>query len=248
MDNLDAKERIEIDYWKDSREENPEADSLHAIITKFSEARVLLPKLRRYQAEFARAGTILELGAGQGWASCIVKRQFPNSRVIATDISPHAVESVHKWEYLLKVRLDEALACRSYEIPMPDASVDLVWCFEAAHHFIAHRRTLVELHRVLRPGGSALYLHEPSCRPVIYRMAHRRVNQKRPEVPEDVLRYHEIAGLARAAGFTVDMRQDPTPVNRSPFETVYYMALQRSRILRSLLPCSMDYLFRKPAV
>lgn len=243
--DLSRKEQIEIDFWRDSAAERPEVDSIDVLIMKMGEAKTLLAKIRHYEAVFARSKTILELGAGQGWASCVVKRLFPEAKVIATDISEHAVASIGKWERVFQVEVDETLACRSYEIPVADGSLDLVFCFEAAHHFVKHRSTFAELARVLRPGGAVLYLHEPSCRPYIYKQAHKRVNRKRPSVPEDVLIFSRIRDLAEAAGFDVTLRFDPTIQGRGGLETAYYLALQKARFLQKLLPCSMDYLFVK---
>lgn len=240
-DSLAAKEQIEIDAWKGNSVEH-----LGAIAYKFAESRAFLAKMGEYRTLFEGAETVLEIGGGQGWAAAMVKRFFPDAIVYLSDISPHAIAQAPEWERILKVRLDGAFACRSYDIPMPSASVDLVFCFEAAHHFVAHRRTLAELFRILRPGGAALYLREPSCPAWIHPLAHRRANAKRPEVPEDVLRAREIAQLGREAGFEVTVRYDPSVVNRQPWETVYYAMLQRARFLQRVLPCSADYLFQRP--
>lgn len=240
-DPLAAKEQREIDAWRGNS-----AEHLGSIAYKFAESQAFLAKLGEYEALFRRAGVILEIGGGQGWAAGMVKRLFPEATVYASDISPHAVAQVPEWERMLKVTLDRVFACRSYDIPLPDASVDLVFCFEAAHHFVAHRRTLAELFRVLRPGGGALYLREPSCPAWLHGMAHRRANAKRPEVPEDVLRARELERLGRAAGFGVTLRYDASIIHRQPVETLYYALLGRLPFLQRALPCSVDYLFHKP--
>ena len=240
-DPLSEKEQREIDAWKGNS-----VEQLGSVAYKFAESRAFLAKLGEYQALFSGGGTILEIGGGQCWAAGMVKRLFPDATVYASDISPHAIAQAPEWERILKIRLDRAFACRSYDIPLADASVDLIFCFEAAHHFVAHRRTLAELFRVLRSGGTALYLREPSCPAWVHPLAKRRANAKRPEVPEDVLRTREIAALGRAAGFEVEVRFDPSVVGRQPAETLYYAVLQRARFLHTILPCSVDYIFRKP--
>lgn len=240
-DPLAEKEQREIDAWQGNS-----AEHLGSIAYKFAESQAFLVKLGEYRDLFENARTILEIGGGQGWAAGMVKRLFPHATVYASDISPHAVAQAPEWERILKIKLDRAFACRSYDIPLPDSSVDLVFCFEAAHHFVAHRRTPAELFRVLRPGGSALYLREPSCTAWLHGVAHRRANAKRPEVPEDVLRTREIERLGRAVGFDVASRHDPSTVHRQPMETLYYALLQRLPFLQRVLPCSVDYLFRKP--
>jgi SAM-dependent methyltransferase len=242
-----TKERQEIEFWRDDPLESPGAASVENLINKLGEARNFLRKLERFRDIFTSSPRILELGGGQGWASCLVKSKFPAALVTASDISPYAIVSARLWEELFKVRLDGTFACRSYEIPLDDASVDLVFCFAAAHHFRAHRRTLGEIRRVLAPGGSCLYLYEPSCTPWLHQAAQWRVNRKRPAVPEDVLVYERIRWLANSAGLGVRLEFDTSPLNRGVLEQNYYLALTRLPFLTRILPCTVDYIFTKRA-
>lgn len=241
----DERETIEIDFWRTSETQKPEADNLLYVIDKFCLAKVLLEKLDRFPHLFERADSILELGGGQGWAACILKRMFPDKRVFASDISPYAVASTPKMEKMLGVKLDGVFACRSYAIPVEDGSMDLAFCFASAHHFGAHRGTLSEIFRVLKVGGAALYLHEPSCRRYIYWLAAWRAKRRKRGVPEDVLVYKEIKKVARDVGFAVECRFHPTTTARGPLETVYYLVLQILPFLKHLLPCTVDYVFTK---
>jgi hypothetical protein len=114
---LRRRHEAELAFWRQSPHEGPGSDSVVQIVHKAVEAAVLVDVLERYQPDFARACDILELGGGQGWASCIVKRQFPNARVTLSDLSADAISSVRTWERVYNVRLDGAIACPSYEIP-----------------------------------------------------------------------------------------------------------------------------------
>jgi ubiquinone/menaquinone biosynthesis C-methylase UbiE len=243
--SIEAKEQVEIDYWRTSLTENPDSDSIENLVNKFSEARVVLLTLERHRQIFESASTVLELGAGQGWTSCILKRMFPDKRMIASDISPFAIASHPKWEHILQAKLDQTFACRSYEIPLPDSSVDLVFCFQAAHHFVRHRRTLNEIHRILTPDGVCLYLFEPVCQKFIYRIAYARVNAKRPEVPEDVLVYKRLIAISRELNFASEMQFNPIVINRGPLQALYFSILQKFPMLQTLLPCTGDFVFRK---
>ena len=244
-DELQRRQEVEIAFWRDSPTEGPDSDLLGTLVLKAGEARWLRDKLLHYEAEFSGAGTILELGAGQCWSSCIVKKMFPESRVVASDISPWAIASAPTWERLLEVSLDDRFACKSSDIPLEDGSVDLVFCFQSAHHFVEHEATLAEIHRVLAPDGVALYLHEPSSSRFLYRAARYRANRLRPAVPEDVIVASELLELGSRAGFESSVRFDPTPVNREPVETVYFLVLGKLPFLTRLLPCTADYVFRK---
>ncbi|MBC8123328.1 MAG: class I SAM-dependent methyltransferase [Gemmatimonadaceae bacterium] len=215
------------------------------MINKFCEAKVLLQELEHYREYFTAARSVLEIGGGQGWASCLVKRCFPDKRVVVSDISRYAIASCQKWEYIFQVSLDDKFHCKSYEIPLDDESVDLVFCFQAAHHFVRHRKTLQEVRRVLSKGGVCLYLFEPVCRQYLYRASHARVNRKRPEVPEDVLVYKKISEIASQIGLDTSIRFNPTLTNRGPAEFVYYLLLQKIAALRQYLPCTADFVFTK---
>ena len=85
-------------------------------------------------------------------------------------------------------KLDQIEVCKSYATPFPDDSFDLVFAFSAAHHFGNHEGTLKELRRLLRPGGSALYFHEPSSPRVLLSIRlPAKANAKGCDYHEDVL-------------------------------------------------------------
>lgn len=242
----EVREQRELAYWNATQEGLRSNRVLQTLTNKMSEGRVLLEKFALFEAEFSAAHTILEVGGGQLWVSCMIKERFGQNHVVfGSDISPAAVAESVEWQRVLRQTLDGVFACRSYEIPLTDESVDLVIVFAAAHHFGAHKRTLAELHRVLRPGGTVLYLHEPSCPDYIYRPALRRVNAKRPVVQEDLLRYRNLIKISREAGLSVSVRHAPTTTHRGPIETVYYLALQKFAVLQQVLPCTVDIVIKK---
>jgi SAM-dependent methyltransferase len=242
---LEKKERIEIDFWKNAPEENPEVFSVPNIVNKFGEAAIFQEKLSLYTNVFKQAESILEVGAGQGWASAMLKHYHPKSSVTATDISPYAIQSIKQWETIFRVKVDETASCKSYNTPFEEASFDVIFCFASAHHFVKHHKSLVELKRLLKPGGSLLYLHEPACRRWLYGPAKRRVNRKRPVVPEDLLLYPELRRLAKKENMEVEVHFTPTTKNRSVGGTFYYALLSKLPFLQGILPCTVDVVFKK---
>ena len=245
MSDIEAKQRIEIEFWRDSEDESPESDSIHNIVNKASDAGVFLDCLKRHQDKLVTTGRVLELGGGQGWASCVYKRLFPEAQLTTTDISKFAVMSLPKWERLFEVKIDNAYACTSYETHERDGSIDQIFCFAAAHHFLAHKRTLREICRILKPGSRAFYFHEPATPRYLYSLAYWRVNRKRPDIPEDVLITSELRKLAQSCGLDLHVDYYPSLTKRAPFETVYFFILSRITFLQRLLPCSAIFIFTK---
>ncbi len=66
MLDIEVKQKIEIEYWRNSKDESPESDSLHNIVNKASDAGVFLNCLHRHQEKLSSSGRVLELGGGQG--------------------------------------------------------------------------------------------------------------------------------------------------------------------------------------
>ena len=247
FDSIFQKERVDTATWARHAEHAAGEGFLRHKLDKLATARVFIQSLQHHAPLFDEAGDVLELGGGSCWAAHLVASMYPDARVVGTDIAPAAVESHTMWEEIFGSTLADAVPCRSYDIPYEDDSFDLVFCFEAAHHFGKHRRTFEELNRVLRPGGHALYLHEPGCRRFLYPLAHRRVNKKRPEVPEDVLVYKELVDLAEEVGLECRIAFDPSLVDRGPKQTLYFMGLRALPVLQHLLPCTVDVVLHKPA-
>ena len=239
------KQKIEVEFWKNSKHESPTADSVYNIVNKMSEAKIWLSCLDEYQDILVDTGRVLELGAGQGWASCLYKKKFPNVESIVTDISKYAIASLGKWEHILKIKIDKSYACKSYEIQEEDNSVDQIICFAAAHHFLSHKKTLKEIHRVLKPGGKAFYFYEPCSSRLMYRPAFYRVNRKRPEVPEDVLITDELRKIAQTVGLDFQIDYYPSLQLRGAVETIYFFILGKFTFLQKLLPATGNFIFTK---
>ncbi len=245
MLNEADKESAEINFYRDSEHESPESDSIYNIVNKMGDCAVFLTLLEKYSSVFSGAKTVIELGGGQGWASCALKKIFPHLSVTLTDISEYAVASLNKWQRIFNVSIENAYACRSFEIPEKDSSMDIVFCYSSAHHFTQMAKTLKEIYRVLTKGGTGLFLHEHSTSKLFYKQAYKRVNKIRSAVREDVLIHSEIKKIAKEIGFSVKVVFNPTLIKRGPTETIYYAFLSKFPFLQRVLPCAGDYFFVK---
>ncbi len=244
MITAEESQQRELEFWRTTPESSP--DSIDNILNKVCEAQIFVEIFRRYRDFFVGASCILELGAGQAWASCLLKRLLPDvSRITATDLSADALQGISIWEYTWKAKPDAHYACKSSETNEPSNSVDVIFCFAAAHHFVEHDKTIAEIARILKPGGVALYLYEPTSPPWFYRAMYWRVNRKRPDCPEDVLVPKRIAESAKLAGLDIAFDYYPSTLKRGPIETVYYGILRAFPVLQNFLPCTANVIIRK---
>ncbi|MDT8879549.1 methyltransferase domain-containing protein [Halomonas saccharevitans] len=103
---------------------------------------------------------VLDVGCGTGGASRLLAAEF-GSEVTGLDITPAFVE-VAAWlsratGYAERTRFLCADAAR---VPLPEASMDVVWCQHALMNMPDAATVLAEWRRLLVPGGRVL-LHEP---------------------------------------------------------------------------------------
>lgn len=244
--DLKNAEAIETHFWQTNPDLSPGADSIDNILNKASEARIFLEKYRAYRSYFSGASTILELGGGQGWASCLVKRFHPEAEITSTDLSEVAIQGSTMWGRIFGAKPDRIRACRAYQTGFEDNSYQLIFAFAAAHHFRKYGRSLAEISRILAPGGVALFFHEPTCPEYIYKAAFASVNKRHPAVPEDVLVRSRLERLAKENNLSIRFDLAPTLTNRVGLATVYFYFLGKIRFLSKLLPCSADIVIQKP--
>jgi len=97
--------------------------------------------------------TVLDLGSGAGLDSIIAGWQVgPTGRVIGVDLNPHMCAKAEAHAALA----GGAMECRSgtmEDVPLPDASVDVVISNGVINLSFRKRRVIGELYRVLKPGG-----------------------------------------------------------------------------------------------
>jgi ubiquinone/menaquinone biosynthesis C-methylase UbiE len=100
--------------------------------------------------------TLLELGCGKGREACTLAKQL-GCRVIGVDALQNTLNLARERISSEGLEGQVALVCGSMEaLPLPDASVDFVWCRDTLNHTADLARTLAECARVLRPAGRML--------------------------------------------------------------------------------------------
>lgn len=239
------KQDLENKFWETPSGDLPEVDSISNIFNKISDAEVFIDCLNQFTSFHSINGKVLELGAGRCWASCLYKKMYPACNITSTDLNTIAIESRYKWERIWDVEIDQAYSCLSYETQEPNNSVDLIFAFASAHHFIAHKRTLKEISRILKPGGSALYLYDTGCTKTFYPLMFWLVNKIRPSVPEDVLILSSIKKLAKKNNLECCVKYYPSFKKRKSFQKLYFKTLALFPFLQRILPCTVNIVFTK---
>jgi SAM-dependent methyltransferase len=103
----------------------------------------------------------LELGAGTGYFSLNLLQAGVLGSATCTDISPGMVETLESNAQRLGLDVDARVA-DAEDLPFDDASFDLVFGHAVLHHLPDLDRAWREIHRVLKPGGVAVFAGEPS--------------------------------------------------------------------------------------
>lgn len=97
--------------------------------------------------------TVLDLGSGAGLDSIIAGWQVgPSGRVLGVDLNPSMCAKAAAHAALVGGQMD----CRSgtmEDVPLPDASMDVVISNGVINLSFRKRRVIGELYRVLKPGG-----------------------------------------------------------------------------------------------
>ncbi len=94
---------------------------------------------------------VLDIASGEGYGSAMLAKKA--NQVIGVDISIEAIKHARK-QYQMD-NLDFMVGS-CLDIPLPDASIDLVVSFETIEHVDQHDQMMKEIKRVLRPAGTLL--------------------------------------------------------------------------------------------
>ncbi len=140
---------------------------------------------------------VLDAGCGIGLSFALLARWLQPRRIIGADIDCAALEIAQQQPALPGVALQLLhTSAVQLPLPLPDSSVDVVYCHQLLHHVKAQEAVLQELMRVLRPGG--VLLSAESCRSFIDSFWVRLLFRHPAMVQKTA---QEYVALIRAAGF-----------------------------------------------
>jgi SAM-dependent methyltransferase len=144
-----------------------------------------------------RGKDVLDIGCGSGADSAILAAR--GAHVLSMDISPVLLDLARdRLTHDGRVEQMTPLCGSAHAIPLPDSSVDLVFGDAILHH-LDLLRVRGEVHRVLRPGGRAIF-KEPVRESRLLMWLRRLIPVRTPDVSpfERPLRWAELDLIASA--------------------------------------------------
>ncbi|MEB3182505.1 MAG: methyltransferase domain-containing protein [Nostocaceae cyanobacterium] len=115
------------------------------------EGEIKYEHLHRYALciDFVTGKSVLDIASGEGYGCALLARVAES--VVGVDISSEAVDYAAQ-EYGNYNNLKFMVgSCEA--VPLPDQSVDVVTSFETIEHHGKHEEMMLEIKRVLKPGG-----------------------------------------------------------------------------------------------
>lgn len=119
--------------------------------------RVAIEDLKRLIDEPLPANAVfLDAGCGQGRSFRYLQDAFAPGQLIGLEADADSIAQSREQAALLDLSVD-VLPGDCAAIPLPDESVDVVFCHQTFHHLVEQEAALAEFWRVLRPGGRLLF-------------------------------------------------------------------------------------------
>jgi ubiquinone/menaquinone biosynthesis C-methylase UbiE len=155
--------------------------------------------------------SVADIGAGTGLFTMMFSEAVkPGGRVYAVDISQAFIDYIRQTAQARKRDNITAIVNDGTEVPLPEASVDLVFMSDVYHHFEHPAETLLSIRKALRPGGRMVvvdYERIPGVTPP-QRLEHVRLDKQTAirEIGEAGFRFVVEKKLMRENYFLVFQR------------------------------------------
>lgn len=117
--------------------------------------RVLIQRIQAVAGR--RPFRVLDVGCGTGLFASRIKAALPRAEVWGVDlVSEMLSRGAPRWLY--HAGEVQPIQGDSERLPFASGSFDFVTCANSFHHYPRQERAVVEMHRVLRPGGRLLII------------------------------------------------------------------------------------------
>ena len=117
--------------------------------------------------ELNNNGIMLDVGCGEGRHIFGVMQDYPQMKCVGLDMdnaSLNRAEEGYQYFESISNAGAEFIKGSAYSLPFPDESIDLIVCSEVLEHLHEYNDAVVEIHRVLKPGGK-FYASVPASWP-----------------------------------------------------------------------------------
>jgi ubiquinone/menaquinone biosynthesis C-methylase UbiE len=117
--------------------------------------RVLIRRIKTVSGD--RPVRILDVGCGTGVFAARVRAALPKARVWGVDLVAGMLQKgAARWRH--HAAHVQPVQGDSERLPFANGTFDFITCANSIHHYPHQDRAIVEMHRVLRPGGRLLMI------------------------------------------------------------------------------------------
>jgi SAM-dependent methyltransferase len=189
---------------------DPRGRSFGSVAADYERGRPGYPDRVVEVAELPQSARVLDLAAGTGKLTRLLAAHFDRVVAVEPDAALRAL-----------IRNAETLDGSAEQIPLPDGSVDGVFCGEAFHWFDAPAAA-AEIARVLRPGGSLV---------VCFNGPNGEMEPPWPEEAREAIRRRRPPGVALGGRHLVESGAWREPFADAPFEKLRFETANHETIL-----------------
>lgn len=174
--------------------------------------------LLRLAPQLASARCFLDLGAGNHELAARVAAAHPRLAVLA--VEPSASYTRRARSGVLSLR------GRAEALPLLTASIDLAICLSSLRHVRDRRAALIELRRVIRPGGELLVVElDPSADAARSERHRRALRSRMARLTFDPLLLRSAPTVERVAALAIECGFRETQRDVDPVQPVYLLGL-----------------------
>ena len=102
-----------------------------------------------------RVNSCLDLACGDGDIALMLAKQYPNAHIIGLDLTEEMLELARRRPGQEKIEWRRG---NMYKLNLPKESIDVLTGGYALRNAPDIARAIIEIHRVLRPGGQVIFL------------------------------------------------------------------------------------------